>query len=83
MGVHKSSIPRLKLKVDVVGLDDGVKDKKGGGKKRKSTDEQEALLVELVQRHPFKITPSIRELRDEELGNLSIRLVQKILKRKG
>ena len=38
-----------------------------GGRKRKSTEDQEALLVQLVSEHLFKTVASIRELGEEQL----------------
>ena len=54
MGVHRSAIYCLSLNVDMVGLEKGVKDKEGKESKKKSTAEQEALLLELVTNHPFQ-----------------------------
>ena len=46
LGVHKSTIHHLRIKVDVLGLEKGVLNQPGGHRKRKTTVKQEALLLE-------------------------------------
>ena len=81
--VSRQAVNNMRINVYFMGLEQGVKDKKGRGRKRKSTDAQVALLLELINSHPFKTAGATRELRMDELGNLSIRRVQEILKKEG
>ena len=79
LGVHILATLILAIKVDIMGL----RDRPRRGRSKLPIWDQKEQLMCLVHDPPFKCTRALKDPKEEDLGNLNVRVIQKIPKKRG
>ena len=85
VNVSKRTVERVQKRARDLGEEKAVmNDMKGNvGRKRKSTEDQRDLMLEMIDENPFMSANEMKTEAGEDLANLSVRLIQKELKLAG